>query len=350
MKKGIKSVIALCMCGLIISGCSSKVMFTTGLKSNQIFRIDGSVCTLPEAMILLSTEQKKYEQSYGAEIWDQDCGGITMEDYVKQNVKNQLARLKTLSLLAQKQKIELSSSENSAINNAADEYYNSLTGDEKKFLGIKKDDVVSLYSQYALAQKVYNETIKESEPEVSDSDAKIIKVESIFVRGCDIDDKTGKITTYDENKKKECYDRIVKIKKKLDEEGIDFTTVAQKKSDLQQTEFIVGKGDMEAEFEKVAFSLSQGQVSDIVETEKGYYIIKCLSDYLPDETQQRKSELIEEEKNQAFKDIYEPYVESMSSEFNDKAWKKIKFKDNDVVSNISFYDVFENADIIKDKE
>ena len=107
MKKRIKSIAAIMMCGIILSGCSSKIMFTTGLKSDQIFRIDGSVCTLPEAMILLSTEQKKYENSYGAEIWQQDCGGVTMEEYVKNNVKNQLARLKTLSLLAKKQNVTL---------------------------------------------------------------------------------------------------------------------------------------------------------------------------------------------------------------------------------------------------
>lgn len=348
MKKRIKSIAAIMMCGIILSGCSSKIMFTTGLKSDQIFRIDGSVCTLPEAMILLSTEQKKYENSYGAEIWQQDCGGVTMEEYVKNNVKNQLARLKTLSLLAKKQKVTLSGDEKDAVDKAAKKYMDGLNKDEIKYMGITREDVVSLYSQYALAQKLYNETIEDAQPEISDAQAKMIKVESIYVKACDIDEKTGEVTPYDEAKKKECYDRMTKIKAKIDS-GIDFSTVAQKNSDSQQTEFVFGKGDMEKEFEEQAFTLTQGQISGIVETEKGYYIIKCISDYLQDETEVRKQELIEKEKNQAFKDIYDPYVESVSSEFNNKAWKKIKFEDNDKVTNTSFFDIYEEADIIEEE-
>ena len=207
---------------------------------------------------------------------------------------------------------------------------------------------MSLYSQYALAQKLYNETIEDAQPEISDAQAKMIKVESIYVKACDIDEKTGEVTPYDEAKKKECYDRMTKIKAKIDS-GIDFSTVAQKNSDSQQTEFVFGKGDMEKEFEEQAFTLTQGQISGIVETEKGYYIIKCISDYLQDETEVRKQELIEKEKNQAFKDIYDPYVESVSSEFNNKAWKKIKFEDNDKVTNTSFFDIYEEADIIEEE-
>lgn len=346
MKKRIMSVAALMMCGVIMAGCSSKIMFTTGLKSDQIFRIDGSVCTKPEAMILLSTEQKKYENSYGSEIWQQDCGGVTMEEYVKNNVKNQLARLKTLSLLAQKQKVTLSEKEKKKIDKAAKTYMESLKKAEIKYMGITKEDVVSLYTQYALSQKLYNETISDAEPEVSDADAKMIKVQSIYVKACDIDKKSGKVTTYDDTKKKECYDRITKIKQKIDS-GIDFETVAKKNSDSGQTESVIGKGDMEKEFEEKAFSLSQGQVSDIVETEKGYYIIKCISDYLQDETAARKQELIEKEKNQAFKDIYTPYADKVSSEFNDKVWKKIKFEDNDKVNNTSFFDVYKEAEVIE---
>ncbi len=84
-----------------------------------------------------------------------------------------------------------------------------------------------------------------------------------------------------QNEKNEAKKRILEIKSKLDK-GEDFTTLAQKYSEDPGSKDkggdlgFIAKGDTVEEFEKVAFSLKEGQTSDIVETKYGYHIIKVI--------------------------------------------------------------------------
>src|SRR5690348_4531531 len=61
--------------------------------------------------------------------------------------------------------------------------------------------------------------------------------------------------------------------------GEDFATLARQYSeDLGSRnsggEYIFGRGKMVPEFEAVAFSLEPGEVSDVIQTQFGYHIIK----------------------------------------------------------------------------
>ncbi len=72
--------------------------------------------------------------------------------------------------------------------------------------------------------------------------------------------------------------QIQELKSRLDEGG-DFAELAQKHSDCPSGrrggdlgQF--GRGQMVAPFEQSAFGMDVGQVSDVVETDFGYHIIK----------------------------------------------------------------------------
>ncbi|MCS7151899.1 MAG: peptidylprolyl isomerase [Endomicrobia bacterium] len=86
---------------------------------------------------------------------------------------------------------------------------------------------------------------------------------------------------YTEKQKEEARKKILEIKKKLDD-GEDFVTLAQKFSEDPGSKDrggdlgFIARGDTVKEFEKVAFSLKEGQTSDIVETEYGYHIIRVV--------------------------------------------------------------------------
>ena len=79
------ALIAGMVCSL--TGCkggeNKKVVLTTGFEKNEVFRIEGISCMLPEIMVYLTNTQNQYEEVYGEEIWSTGVGDITLEDNVK---------------------------------------------------------------------------------------------------------------------------------------------------------------------------------------------------------------------------------------------------------------------------
>lgn len=339
MRKKLVKVIAVTLsASMLLCGCSiggKKIFLSTGLSDKELFKIDGSVFSVSEAMLYLTTEKNRYEQSYGTDIWSKDICGVTLEDYVKDNVKNQLAEIKALDLLAKKNKIKLSENEKEKIKEDAEKYFNALTDTEKKYMNVTLDDVKKAYSDYKLANKVYTELTKDINPEISDADAKVIKVASIYSKTYTLDSKGNRVEYTDEEKEKSKKE----MQKLLDSinNGEDFMELAANNTDADKVEYEFGKGEMIQEFEDAAYQLKTDEVSGIVETPDGYYIIKCISDYLQDKTQTHKEEMIKEEKDKHFKEIYDPFIDAVSSEFNDDVWKNIKFEDMKDINVSNFY-------------
>ena len=66
MKKWMKKAVAfLCLLSLLAgsaAGCGKDftVVLTTGLKKNEVFRIEKMSCTLPELMVYLTNLQNRY--------------------------------------------------------------------------------------------------------------------------------------------------------------------------------------------------------------------------------------------------------------------------------------------------
>ena len=341
-KKIVKIAAILASVTMFFSGCSiggKKIYFSTGLSDSELFKINGSAFSVSEAMLYLTSEKNLYEQSYGNEVWDKDMGGVTLEEYVKENVKSQLAEIKTLNLLAKKEKVKLSDEEIEKINANGETYYKALTDDEKKYMNVTLKTVVKAYTEYKLADKVYTELTKDINPEISDAEAKVIKVASIFSKTYTIDTEGNRVEYTTEEKEKSKKD----LQNLLDEinAGGDFMTIAANNTDADKVEYQFGKGEMIQEFEDVAYGMKNDEISNIVETADGYYIIKCISDYLEDETVAHKAEMVQEQKDEYFKSIYDPFVDSLSSEFNDSVWKKISFSEMTNISVSNFYTCIE---------
>ena len=343
MKKRIVRAAAILMSmAVMVTGCrvgGKNIRITTGLSDSDLFKIDGSKFSVSEAKMYLTTEKNVYEESFGSDLWDKNVGDVTFEEYVKENLKDRLAQIKTLNLLAKNKKIRLSDDETTKAHSAAEKYFSGLNDEEKDYMKIELSDVESAYESYLLAEKVYDEIVKDVNPEISDADEKVIKVASIYIKTFTVDENGNRVD-YTGEEKENAKNKINDILKQI-KEGSDFISVAEDKTEADEIEYTFGKGEMLQEFEDTAFALKTDEVSEVVETEDGYFIIKCINDYLEEETQKNKEEMILEAKNKAFLEVYEPFVDTLSSEFNAKAWEKIKFSDMNDVKVANFYQCIE---------
>lgn len=336
LKKG-KKLVTLLLCGLLtlptLTGCSMKpsVIFMGRLSGDEVFRIGDNICTLPELKVYLTTAQKQYENILGVDMWDRDFGGVTLESYLKETILGQIAQIKSMTLLAEEYHIELSEQEQKKVSEAAKKYYDSLNQAEKEYMEIDEETIASLYREYALANKVYEEITQNVDTEVSDDEARKITVEEIFFQAGEGDAKNHKSAQYKKAKS------VLKEAKKKD---ADFLKLAEENSDKETVEYTFGKGEQEQEIETAAFNLATDQISDIVETQDGYVIMKCISNFDREQTDANKAEIVNKRKTEAFDAVYDEFIRKQPSQLNDKLWESISFTENKDINNMTFFEVY----------
>lgn len=330
---------------LLLSGCmdslkGSKVVLTTGFEKNEVFRIEDMSCTLPEAMVYLINTKNRYESVYGREIWNVSLDGVTLEENIKETVLAQLAQQKTMNLLARQNGVALSEEEEARVMQAAETYFQSLSEEEKSALQITVKDVEELYREYALARKVYQYIIKDINPEISDDEARTITVQYIYFRTCVLDG-TGKKIEYSEEEKQEVLRKAEEVRFQLKNEEADFEEMILKYSDSEEGTCSFGKGEKDQAFEDAAFNLETDEISDIVETPDGYYLIKCISTFNRTETDANKVKIVEKRREEVFGQEYEDFVAALTRNLNEDLWQSVSLAGTENITTSDFFDVFD---------
>ena len=331
------------VCAGILTGCGSrgngtKVVLTTGFDKDEVFRIETSDCTLPEIMVYLTNIQNRYESVYGTEIWSTNVDGVTLEQNVKDIALAQIARIKTMNLMAKQYEVELSDEENAQVENAAKAYFNSLNDTEKELMGVSEKTIRDMYTEFALAEKVYQYTIRDINPEISDDEARTITVQHILIKTYALDG-TGKKIEYTQRARESAYKDACNVLE-LAQEGEDFDELIRRYSEDDKSTYSFGKGEMDEAFETAAFNLGKDEISDIVETEFGYHIIKCLNTFDKEETDANKIKIVDQRRAEAFGQEYDAYVETLTRNLNEELWDSVSFIHDENVTTKDFFEVY----------
>ena len=101
------------------------------------------------------------------------------------------------------------------------------------------------------------------------------------------------------------------------------------------------KGEMPAAYEEAAFNLANEEISQIVETEYGYYIIKCTNTFDREETDANKIIILGEQKEAAFQVVYEEFLGTLTGNLNQKEWQAVTLITDPSVTTDSFFTIYE---------
>lgn len=333
---GISMVTGLTACG---GDDGTKVVFTTGFGKNEVFRIGDESCSKAEIMIYLTTIQNQYANVYGTEIWNTSLNGVTLEDNVKETVLARIAQIKTMYLLAKEKEVTLDEAEEAKVVQAAQEYYSSLNDTEIETMGATEEIVENLYREYAMADKVYRLIIQDINPEISDDEARKITVQQIFFATASTD-MDGNLKPYSESSIRKAYEKACEVRAMAVDGEHDFTELASKYSDDSEITYSFGKGEAESAYEEAAFNLATDEVSQVIQCERGYYIIKCTNTLDREETDANKLKIVEERKREVFGQEYDSFVNTLVRQLNDKLWDEITLITDEQVTTDNFFDVY----------
>ena len=267
-------------------------------------------------------------------------GDVTLEDNVKDIVLAKIARIKTLNLMAAENNITLSEAEINKVKVAADEYYDSLSENERKLLKVDKALITSMYEECALADKVCEYILEDINPEVSDDEARSVTVEHIYMKNYMLDG-SGEKVPYTESMKQRVYDEMKDVLEMAKSGEHSFKSLMDEYSEAELNTISFGKGEVDKAFEEAAFNMETNEISGVVEGEDGYYIIKCINTFDKEETDANKIKIIEKRKEETFYVVYEGFVASLTRDLNDKLWEEVTFLHDDQLATSSFFTIYD---------
>ena len=342
--KYIKKTAAICLVALLsitgLTGCQrdTKLVFTTGLSGNELFKIGSATCTTPEIMVYLTTFYNQYSDTYGQEMWHYDFGGVSLEEHVKDVVLSKMAQIKIMNLMAKERKIGLDAQEEQKIQTAAKYYYESLEKELKNKENISLKTVKTVYREYALANKVYGSITESADMEISDDEARTVTVQVIYLKNWKL--KNNEKTALSEEEMQQTAAKAQNILSRIGA-GEDFAALAAECSDDNQLVKNYARGAADAAFEELLFSMDEGDISDVIETDEGYYIVKCISTMDYEATQENKLVLAEQRKKEAFSEAYTEIATNTHSQFRDKQWEKLTLDEEVHTTDANFFDIYD---------
>ncbi|MBO4702592.1 MAG: peptidyl-prolyl cis-trans isomerase [Lachnospiraceae bacterium] len=333
-----KILISVFLSVILLTACDRTVVVTGGFAEGEVFRINTLSCSRSEMNIYLTNMANAYEATFGEQIWSTSAGNTTIEDAFKETVLAKVTRIKVLNLMAKEEKITLSGDEKKSLKKAAKAYMKTLSKNEKTELGADEDLVYQMYSEYALAEKVYNSIVDEVNFEISDDDARSITVEQIFIKTYH-EDTHGRLTDYSDAAKAEAKERALAIREKAVTES-DFESLCALYNEEDESTHTYRRGEMPETYENVAFALEEGEISYVITTDDGYYIVKCISTYERKATNENKEAIINEAKRKAFEEKYNEFLPNVIANINEKEWENIKIIHNADMKTDSFFDIY----------
>ena len=304
-------------------GNTEIVLNMNSVGRNHVFSINGDKCSKEEARLYLCNYQNIYGYAYGLNLWEYDFGqmeeGSSLEDYVKDVTLTELVNVMCMEQLAQKQGLTLTEEEMATIATVTDEYYESLSKEERSYIGLDKNELKEFYQKYAIAQKLYRNLTQGINEEVSDDEARVIRIQQIFVKS----EETARL-----------------IQQKL--EGKEkFDNLASTYNEAEVIERHLARGEYPKAVDDVVFRMDNNEVSGMITTEDGYYFIKCLNKFDEELTEANKENIVIKRRKEQFDDKFVEFVNDSLFELNEKVWDDIKIDTSGEIKTKSFFEVYD---------
>lgn len=296
----------------------------TQYMNDAVVTVDGAGVSYREAMLYLQSTKQEYESAYGGEIWQYQLNkdGTTLGEWVKNQTLEQIIYIKIVCAQAKKLGIELDSEEKKMVTERTESYMAKAEYSSLALYGIGRKDVERVYTDNALAQKIYDSVTLNVDTDISNQEAAQKHLQSLMLKNYH-EDELGNRTALTVLELIAALDRFDSLYENA-RTTKDFYSLAY--ASTENPEYLdirVGENDLPEEL-SAAYELKTGEVMQIRATD-GYYIFYCVSEYDEDATIAKKEELIALRQEEAFKELYEEWRAGAEIEMNEVLWKAIGF-------------------------
>lgn len=340
MKRWLCVLLAI-ICAFAVTGCGSDATEETGKE--VVLRYNGQNIEIDEVYIYAQTVKEGYESKYGSDVWKQSIvtdDGLEMDavDAARRQAISKLIKTKTLITKSGEYGISLTASEQKDQDTAAQEFYDKLTDAQIAEVGLELDTVKRVLRESALADKIYDYVMKQSSTEISDEQARMSTFYDMFFE-CYSEDDYGNITLYSQDKideqKKKADEAYEAIEEASDGTDMDISFLGSAKELKYAGTHTMSRDDILSTYGQdtldILYSMSDGEISTVVETEYGYHIFQMISITDEKATAENKKKLTDAADAEYYDNLMKDWIDEL-----DSGYSYSKRVDMDVYNKIKF--------------
>lgn len=317
-----------------LTGCAG------GLSDKDVVAtVDGDEITADIANFYARFTQAQYETYYagylGEDMWSSEAEeGKTYEESVKDSVLEALEDMYLLEDHMEEYEVEITEEDEKSIKNAATDFDEANGLDEKDKVSGSEKTVERLLTLFTIQVKMDNAIKATADLEVSDEEAAQKKMQYVVFPFTTTDEDGNSVELTDDEKAElkktaEAFAQGAKTAK-------DFAAYATEQEQEAKDATFDGEETMTIpeQLAKAADALKEGEITDVVEGDNGYYVAKLVSLFDKEATETEKENIRSQRKQEKMDEVLEQWRKDAKIEVNEKVWKKVDFNELSVTMKI----------------
>lgn len=345
-----KRLLALLFSGVLavsmLSGCSTEIDKTAIVATGTEKEISLGVANFA-ARLTQAQYDDFYVSYFGEEVWRTDMygNGVTMEDDVKTNVMSGLYAMYALQNHMADYGVEITEEDVTAIRTAAEAFISANSSKALEALGADKEIVETYLTLLTIENRMHDEIIKGADTNVSDEEARTSSYSQVYISTTSYTDEEGNSVEYSEEELEELAQTVKEFGEDAKEKGLE---TAAESYGYNVTNGTYNADSSLTEEIKTALSAmtTDGAVSDVIETENGYYVVQMNKVLDEAATESNRQTIISERQNEYYTSIVDGYVEAMDWSLDEKLWRQVSF-DNLFITYLEETEIVEGTEILE---
>lgn len=300
-------------------------------KDAVVATLDGQDIKLGIANFAVRLQQAQYDDMYtsyfGEDVWSSDLygNGSTMEDNMKDTVIDSIESLYVLQNHMADYDVTLTDEDKTAIKTAAQDFMSVNTDEALEALGATEEIVEEYLTLVTIESRMYTAIIADADTNVSDADANTSDYSYVNISKTSYKDADGNSVDYTDEEKAALGDKVKEFK--------DAAVTDTLETAAEEYGYTVSSGTFasdnttldEAVLTALQDLTTEGQISDVVETDSAYYVLRLDQITDADATEQHRQQIISNRQSELYNEVLQGWKDASEWTLNEKVWEKVSF-------------------------
>ncbi|MDE5778868.1 MAG: peptidyl-prolyl cis-trans isomerase [Lachnospiraceae bacterium] len=328
--KLMKKITSVCICMVLLAGltaCEEEQSWIFSINGQELYNQEITILGLMFTMDYGIKNSEQLKEAYEEEK--------TYSEYYKKQLEKEIIDIIILYQEAEQNHYQLSEKEEENIKTKTDQFLDYYGKDWLSESGIKREDVEPIYKLRVTGDS-YLKSIS-TENAQNDKNERFVKVFQVIFPTVELDED-GMVKSGTDGEVTHISD-IKKEQKKTEAQGFcerakageDIVTLLK---DYDNTvtgiERYIQYSELDTEYKKAVEGLAEGEISDVITSDYGYYVVKLLE---KNATEYARTLSVYEDNKQGktvredvLSDLYDNYIRGQREYKNDSEWDKVSLE------------------------